>query len=190
MEQSLKINLNEGETLLWSGRPERFDTLDATHKSNFILRLIIGLGACALLIGVYVHFAGLNNVEVKPMILALMAALCLFSPLSVYADAAKLRKSVLYAVTDQRLMLIRESVYQVPYSSVKQAALKKDADGHMSLLCGGKALKYRPARWRVAALVGDEISEKDGSCESFTLYALPQDEALNAILKERLPLDA
>lgn len=65
MEDKLNYALEDGEELLWEGRPEEFDTLDKTHKSGIIKGAIIkAIVGAAILIG-YFAVAGRNGAGVK-----------------------------------------------------------------------------------------------------------------------------
>ena len=69
MEELLKESLREDEKLLWSGRPEAFETLDKTHKSPFIRSGIITAVVTIALCVAYVILAKANDVPLKPAVL-------------------------------------------------------------------------------------------------------------------------
>lgn len=188
MEEILKSALKENEQLLWSGRPESFDTLDATHKHSFIVKSITAAIVAVIAEVLYLWLAKKNGANIMPLVMVLIALAAAFSPICVWLDASRLRKSVLYGVTDKRLILVRDGVKGVEFEKIDAAAFKTDADGHTTLLCGRRALKAKPSAWRASTLVGQSAYEE--ICDSFAFYALPADDSLKSTLKEHLPLMA
>ena len=178
MEELLKESLREEETLLWSGRPEAFETLDKTHKIPFIRKGIIAALVTIAICAAYVIFAQIKNVPLKPAVPVIVAACGIFVILRGLIDASKLRKRVLYAITDKR----------VEYSAISAAKLDRDEDGHVSLLCGEDAIKAKPWKRRVMALAGTVTNDTTGMCESFAFYAIPDADKVKEILKPYLPL--
>ena len=188
MEELLKESLREEETLLWSGRPEAFETLDKTHKVPFIRKGIIAALVTIAICAAYVIFAQIKNVPLKPAVPVIVAACGIFVILRGLIDASKLRKRVLYAITDKRLIIQTDSDKSVEYSAISAAKLSSDKDGHVSLLCGENAIKAKPWRRRELALTGAVTNDTTGVCESFVMYALPETDKVNEILKSYLSL--
>lgn len=188
MEELLKESLREEETLLWSGRPEAFETLDKTHKVPFIRKGIIAALVTIAICAAYVIFAQIKNVPLKPAVLVIVAACGIFVILRGLIDASKLRKRVLYAITDKRLIIQTDSEKSVEYSAISAAKLDRDEDGHVSLLCGEDAIKAKPWKRRVMALAGTVTNDTTGMCESFAFYAIPDADKVKEILKPYLPL--
>lgn len=186
MEEILKEALKSGEKLLWSGRPESFETLDATHKKDFVVSLVCSAVIAAVLLALYVYFALKNNVEIKAFVVIVVLILSFFKPLGVWTDASRLKKSVMYAATDKRLIVIREGTKEASYGRIQEAQFKTDADGHTSLLCGKNALKLKDVKWRGATIVGQNTDDGEAPCDSFVMYAVPESEKLKAVLAEKL----
>ena len=188
MEELLKESLREDEKLLWSGRPEAFETLDKTHKSPFIRRGIITAVVTIALCVAYVILVRAKEAPVKPAVLVIVAACGIFIILRGLLDASKIRKRTSYAITDKRLLILTDSAKSVEYSAISAAKLDRDEDGHTSLLCGEDAIKARPWKRRAAVLSGAITNENTGMCERFVLYALPDADKIKEILKPYLPL--
>lgn len=188
MEELLKESLREDEKLLWSGRPEAFETLDKTHKSPFIRRGIITAVVTVALCVAYVILVRAKEAPVKPAVLVIVAACGIFIILRGLLDASKIRKRACYAITDKRLIILTDSAKSVEYSAINVAKLDRDEDGHTSLLCGEDAIKARPWKRRAAVLSGAITNENTGMCERFVMYALPDADKIKEILKPYLPL--
>ena len=185
MDELLKTSLEPGEQLLWSGQAEPFETLDVVYKKRFtIVTAVCALVAVLLIIG-YIIIA--REVGVKLLFILLILALTAIAPLNVISDAGKLRKT-LYAVTDRRLITVREAVRSVAYDKIQEAALRKDEAGHTSLLCGVDALKGKPWKLRECAVLGPRFDpEDDSTCQGFVFYAVQDVDGLKKALGDRLP---
>lgn len=85
---------------------------------------------------------------------------------------------MLYAVTDKRLILVREAVRDMDFGRIKSASLRRDADGHTSLLCGERALKAKPDKWR-APLCRPRAAETGKMSFVKTLLSTPCRKALS-----------
>lgn len=188
MEELLKESLREDEKLLWSGRPEAFETLDKTHKSPFIRRGIITAVVTVALCVAYVILVRAKEAPVKPAVLVIVAACGIFIILRGLLDASKIRKRACYAITDKRLIILTDSAKSVEYSAINVAKLDRDEDGHTSLLCGRDAIKMKPWKRRVAVLSGAITDADTGQCDRFVMYALPDADKVKEILKPYLPL--
>lgn len=191
MEDKLKAELLEGETLLWSGKPENFETLDLTHKQHFTKKAVIAALAAAALLAAYIVFAARQGTQISWVVAALIVVFAAAAPMGFFSSASKLRKEVFYAVTDQRLLIVREEVRSVKYENVKTALFKTDADGHTSLVFGAKAETAKPHSWRNAALFG-RFHENEGAdeCDLMAFYAVPNIEELKRAVSPYLAISA
>lgn len=189
MEEILKPILEEDEKLLWSGRPESFETLDKTHKSNFIKRCVITAAVTAVLLALYFIAIGRTGAEVKAGLVVIVLLMAAYSVVSPLLHASQLRKKVQYAVTDKRLVIIKDEPKAMPYSQIGIAAIKTDADGHSSLLCGPSAVKSADIRWRGDTAAGIRTDTDSGLCDALVMYAVPEPEKLRAVLRPYLTLN-
>ena len=128
MEELLKEALREDEKLLWSGRPEAFETLDKTHKSPFIRRGIITAVVTVALCVAYVILVRAKEAPVKPAVLIIVVACGVFIIVRGLLDASKIRKRTSYAITDKRMLILTDTAKSVEYSAINMAKLDRDED--------------------------------------------------------------
>ena len=185
MEELLTSMLDSGEQVLWTGKAEAYETLDATYKKPFIRKAVIAaLVFAALLTGYLIAVKGQG---VQPIIILVVLLLSAISPLNVLSDGKRLRQT-LYAATDRRLLVVRDTAKSVEYEKIAQAEFRQDEAGHTSLLCGGKGLKAKTSNWRLYTLTGPYYAdEEETRCERFVLYAVDDVEGLRRVLKEKIP---
>lgn len=189
MEEILKPVLDGGEKILWSGRPESFETLDKTHKSSFIKRCVIIAVTTAVLCALYFFAIERTGAELKAGLIALILALAVYAALSPILHASQLRKKIQYAATDKRLFVIKDEPKDIPYSQVSIASMKTDEDGHSTLLCGPSAVKSSPVKWRGDAATGIRTDNDSGLCDSLVMYAVTEPDKLREALKPYLTLN-
>ena len=183
MDALLKEQLAEGESIIWQGVPEPFETLDKTNKKRFWITLAVCIAAAAALVVLYL--ANIKG-EPKPAVLVIILVLCGFAPVRRFLYAAAVRK-LRYLVTDRQLLIVSNEVKRVSLSRVKVCALRSDADGHLSFLAGAHALKARPSHWRDLALTGQPNTEPDEPVDSFAFYAVADKAGLRAVIRRVLP---
>lgn len=182
LNEMLKAALEKDEQILWQGKAEPFETLDNTHRKSFTIKATVG-GLIALFVSVLYVLAS-KGIGIKPFVFVLVFLLCGIPASNVLGDASKLRKITYYA-TDRRLIILRDSVRDMRYSSIHEACFKTDSDGHVSLLCGEEAIKMKPEKWRETAIVGQGATEGP-ECIRFVFYAPTDPEALKAVLNKHL----
>ena len=184
MEETLQLSLNKGEEILWRGHAEPFQTLDKTHKPDFVRKAVIG---AAIVIGFSIFLLSIGKVENKVLFMIVAALLlCSIPAVNVISDASKLRK-VEYVATTERLIVLRDAARSAWYSQIKTAAFKEDLDGHVSLVCGTDAVKAKAHKRREICIVGAGVSESGAECERFCFYAPADRASLEKILHERMP---
>lgn len=188
MEEQFSTILEPGEELLWCGRPEAFVTLDQTNKNSIVtgtcIKALVGL---AVIGGYLAAVAGKGNSSIG--VLVCLLAITGFAIAMPFVTASHLRKKIVYGLSNRRLLHVGFTEGGVPYGRIRKAALRTDADGHVSLLCGPHALRLRSSRWRSNAegTFTDDPEEKQCTCA--VLYALPMSGELELILRDKLPLD-
>ena len=184
MEETLQSSLQEGESILWRGKAEAFETLDKTHKNHFIKNTVIS-SIIAIVCAIFLFSTG--GFETKSFVLTLIiAVLCMIPSINVLQDASKLRKMEYIATTD-RLIVLRDAVRSAYYSQIHEGAFLEDEDGHISLACGKDALKAKPYKRREICVVGAGTSESGNEIERFCFYAPTDRDALTKILHEKMP---
>lgn len=188
MEEILKSALDDNEKLLWTGRPENFEALDETNRKYFIKKAIIAAAVSALLIAAYALMV-VSSGNFKFSIVAIILVFAVYGPLNVLMDANKLKKKIGYAITDKRLITVLDSARGIPYSAVKCAEFRTDADGHTALLCGPDAVNSKAEQWRAFTVIGACMDESGEQCERYVMYALPEAERVKVILKPYLNIE-
>lgn len=188
MEQQLREHLTEGEQLLWSGRPEAFDTMDRTNKAEIIaglvIKVLVTLGILALC-----FISAREQGKVSPLFIAIVLAFAAFLLANPFLIAGRLRKKTIYGLTDSRVLRCGVHDESVPYARIKSAVLRTDADGHTSLLCGPRAVNLRSRQWRGEADASFIDAHDDPEAARVILYALPMDDALKALLDKYIPVE-
>lgn len=91
MEEQFREHLMEGEQLLWTGRPESFETLDKTNKTSIIVGLVI---KAIITLGILLLFiiSAQENGGVKPGVIAFILAFAAFAFANSFLIARRLRK--------------------------------------------------------------------------------------------------
>ena len=184
MDEELRSALNDGEKILWQGKPEKFVTLDKTNKKAFATKAVITAVICIGLIIAY-GVATIPQGMFKPVLPLVVAAFGLLIAVSVFLDARRVRK-MQYFITDQRLLWMTDSITGVPYEAIKEYLFSRDDDDHTSLLIGAEAVKKKSSRWRTLAASPVSINDTTGICEQAVFYALPHAERAKKIFEEQL----
>ena len=173
MEEKLKAKLKDDETLLWTAKPEAFETLDSTHKKHFVMKGILLSVIFLALIAIYIRAALSTHSTIQiPVILIGLAAYA-YGLFREFIDANKLRNKSLYALTDQRMIAVMGmSVEAVDYERLSDYEFVTDEDGHTSLLCGERAREVKPYGRRSATVCGAQNNAETGECHGFAMYGI------------------
>lgn len=173
MEEKLKAKLKDDETLLWTAKPEAFETLDSTHKKHFVMKGILLSVIFLALIAIYIRAALSTHSTIQiPVILIGLAAYA-YGLFGEFMDANKLRNKSLYALTDQRMIAVMGmSVEAVDYERLSDYEFVTDEDGHTSLLCGERAREVKPYGRRSATVCGAQNNAETGECHGFAMYGI------------------
>ena len=184
MEELLKKAMEDGEKLLWSARPEKFETLDKTYKPIFLRKLIISLLVGAVFSVGYILLARKSGVELKWGFFVVVWVFCSISPIGIFRDAKALAKSTVYGITDKRLITVTNSdaVRSVTYDKLEQAEFYTDEEGHISLICGRADGRKPGGNLRGAAT--SAVSADEEKCDRFVMYAVPQSDKIRKLLSE------
>mgnify|MGYP007069925427 CR=1 FL=1 len=185
MEQKLHELLEEDEQLLWCGRPERFETLDKSNKQSILVGLVVKVLVVAGILAMYIR-AALAAAGVKWGIIAAILAIGAYAVLNPFLTARRLRSKTFYGLSDRRVLRTGANDESVPYERIKSAALRMDADGHTTLLCGPRTKDLKPHQWRGEADASFINGPDDPEALRVILYNLPMTKELKAILKEKI----
>jgi len=173
MGGTANIKLEQGETILWNGKPEEFTVLDATHKKYFIIKLVLSIIIFTVMITGHVLLSLKYGFALQlPIIimLAVLAAILTFLSTSLFIKAKKVKKTVSYIITNKRLIVKQAAEKSVLLSAIKEVRFYTDEAGHTSLLCGNKGIKIKGNKIRTSTLANVNGHH---DCESFAMYALP-----------------
>lgn len=188
MEQKLHELLDEDETLLWSGRPEPFTTMDKTNKSSILIGLFIKFAVTLFFLLYYIK-ATSAGAGVKPGVIIFILAVGGYALANPFFVARRLREKTLYGLSDRRLLRAGAMNEAVPYDRMKNVVLRTDADGHTSLLCGPRTQDFKPTLWRGEADAAFINGPDDDEVLRAIMYALPKDKKLETLLRRYLPID-
>ena len=180
--------LRAGEEVLWSGKPEKFKTLDATYKPVFFSKVLLCAVICVVLEVIYALLATRSGAGIKMGLVLVIIACCALSPILFFTRTRTLRRCV-YAATNLRLIIVADQVREIEYRRIPVCSFRKDADGHTSLLCGAKAIAAKPGKWRDIALFGNAGDDGSSQCEKFAFYAVDKPLALREALTGKVPIE-
>lgn len=188
MEQKLLAKLKDDETLLWSAKPEAFETLDKTHKAHFVKKAVLIAVIFAAIVIAYVIAAIDNNSTIKIPVIIIGLVAALYGIFGDFLDANKLKNKSMYALTDQRMIAMMGMSFEaVDYERLSDFDFFTDEDGHVSLLCGERAREAKPFGRRSATVCGAQNNTETGVCEGFAMYGVTAEvENIRAILSKRI----
>ena len=186
-EELLKRELDEGEKVLWIGKPQDSEPLMGCYKKRFFKELITSIVIAAALIIGYIVGVSINNATLYPLVIIVILVIAALAPVNCYTAPKKLRKTA-YAFTDKRVAVIRETAHCVEYGKIKEAALRTDDNGYITLLCGPDAVNLKPDHWREDSLLGEHMSDSMEECESLVMFGLPKDKNLMGYISAKLPV--
>lgn len=185
MENSLRELLEEDEKLLWFGRPEPFETLDKTNKKSIVIGLVIKVLVIIGCLALYAQSVTTTG-DFKPVVPGMVFAVGAYAIASPFLIARRLRKSTLYGLTDRRVLRTGANSESVPYERIKSAVLRRDEDGHTTLLCGPRTRNLKPRSWRGEADAAFINGPDDPEALRVILYNIPMDKKLQAVLGQYL----
>ena len=189
MEKQLREHLLENEQLLWTGRPEAFETLDKSNKTSIMVGLVIKLVVTLGILLLYGMSARQDGGNIKPIVIVFILAIAAFAIVNPFLLARRLGKKTIYGLTDKRIIRSGSTDGAVPYARIKKAVLRTDDDGHTCLLCGPRACGLKPRQWRGEADAAFIDSHDEPEADRVILYALPMDDRLKDLLNKYLPLE-
>ena len=184
MDEDLKNALEEGETILFKGKPEPFQTLDKISKPPFVITTVLTVLICTALCVSY----AVNTIPsgtFKILLPIVVAAIGILIISSVFRDARRIRNQQ-YVITNKRLIRKGEDVCSLPYSAVTQYVFKEDEEGHTSLLIGPDGIKAKSKNWRKLGASSLSVNTENGKCEQAVFYGIPQPEEFRKIFVEQV----
>lgn len=188
MEEKMRAMLEEDEKLLWTGRPERFETLDKTNRKSILIGLAVKVAVALFILLYYLYLAGQTG-GIKPGVIFFVVIIAGYAILNPFLVARRLRDKTLYGLTDRRVLRTGANEESAPYERMKAVALRTDSDGHTTLLCGPRTQNLKPHQWRGEADAAFINGPDDPEAVRVILYNLPKDKELMTLLKRYLPID-
>ena len=185
MEKSLRALLEEDEKLLWFGSPEPFETMDKTNKKSILIGLVIKALVIVGCLALYIQSAQSTG-EAKPVMLLLILGVGVWAVANPFLTARRLREKTIYGLTDRRVLRSGANDESVPYERIKSAVLRRDADGHSTLLCGPRTQNLKPRQWRGEADASFINGPDDPEALRVILYNIPLDKTCRDVLKQYL----
>ena len=185
-EELLRSKLEDGETVLWTGKAVPGKILSPAYRQDFLLKLLIsgGIGLFFVIQCIKSAVEAGEPLKIGPVLVIIGVAAV--APCAVLADgkrAGRLR----YAATDRRLITLNLDNFNcVFYKTIHDAAFRKDSDGKTSLLCGKSAVLSSPSKWRDIATRNCPFLSEKGVCEAFALYAVDDAEGLKKAVGNKL----
>ena len=188
MEEKLKAKLKDDETLLWTAKPEDFETLDKTHKAYFVRKAVAISVVIIALLALYIKMAIDKSADIQFAVILIGLAFGAYGVFGEFLDANKLRNKSLYALTDQRIIAMMGMSFEaVDYERLSDYEFVTDEDGHTSLLCGERAREAKPYGRRSATVCGAQNNSETGECHGFALYGITAEvNNIEKILKEHI----
>lgn len=183
MNDKLNEQLQEGEKLLWSGKPE-FKTLGETHKNIYAAKCVLIVAALIGFFSYYGTIVAAGQTEFKISVVVIMGALAAVILALEWIDAGKMKKTV-YGVTDRRLIsVVENAVHTLNYDKIEDYKFDTDKDGQVSLLVGKSAMSANARNHRTNAIYGTRMTDDGTACDRFVFYAIPEADKVEKLIKK------
>lgn len=187
MDKEIAAVLQEGESMLWTGKPPVCSIKDAAYKKGFLINCVIGLAIAVVLAVAYILM--MHGQPINVFVIIVILVLAFISPYGSIRDANEMNKKVVYILTDKRIIVkVKDRINEIGYSAVRDAAVREDSDGRISLLCGKAAMASPEWKWRGIALKEPETDEETGACTKFAVYAISEADRVKGILRAYIPI--
>ena len=183
MNDKLKEYLQDGEQLLWSGKPA-MKMLDEANKDVYAVKAVLTVFGAVAFLMYYMLGVTAGTIPFKAAVLVLLAVLVGVLLAPDWMDVGKLNKAV-YAVTDRRLIvMVNGAVHAVAYDKIDAYKFDTDAAGQTTLMCGKSGMKTRPSRRRLNTIFGLRMSDDGSVCDRFVMYGIPEADKVEKLLKK------
>ena len=183
MDEKLMGVLQEGEKLLWSGKPT-MKMLDKTHKGPFLCKAALTVAGAIAFLVYYMNGVSAGTIPFKAAVLVLLAVLVGVILAPDWMDIGKLNKAV-YAVTDRRLIvMVNGYVHAVAFDKIDAYKFDTDKDGQTTLMCGASGMKVSPSRRRLNTIFGLRMSDDGAVCDRFVMYGIPEADKVEKLVRK------
>ena len=183
MNDKLNEYLQEGEQLLWSGKPA-MKMLDEAHKTTYAGKAVLTVFGAVAFLMYYMLGVTEGTIPFKAAVLVLLAVVVGVILAPDWMDVGKLNKAV-YGVTDRRLLvLVNNALHAVSFDKIDDYKFDTDAAGQTTLMCGKSGMKVRPSRRRLNTIFGLRMSDDGTVCDRFVMYGLPEADKVEKLMKK------
>ncbi|MBQ5672082.1 MAG: hypothetical protein IIV43_06980 [Oscillospiraceae bacterium] len=183
MNDKLNEYLQDGEQLLWSGKPT-MKMPDEAHMNAYAVKAVLTVFGGVAFLMYYMLGVTHGTIPFKAAVLVLLAVLMGVILAPDWMDVGKLNKAV-YAVTDRRLLvLVNNVVHAVSFDVIDAYKFDTDAAGQTTLMCGKSGMKTRPSRRRLNTIFGLRMSDDGTVCDRFVMYGIPEADKVEKLMKK------
>lgn len=161
--------LGEGEYLEWVGKSEPFKVAEGVYKSRLNIRWISCAAAAVILTVAYIISAMSGGQGVQVFVPVLTIGVPLFVAVRPMMDCSSLKKKVIYAVTNKRIMVYKSETDFVSMSleDVGEVAIFDKGNGVGDMAFGHDAVSAPAHKLRYIALMpktklGNEVKVATG----------------------------
>lgn len=190
MNEKVQKALKDDEVLLWSDKPEKFDTKDKTNKNTILTTIIASFSIAVAVSYIYLNAALSKCTDPKWVLVAILFVVASYISYNKLAISRKVATKLTYVITNQRIFTLTEGSTEFSgayYPEIKEAKFFTDADGHTSLLCGSKAVRYPASKIRFEATTKATRNDKKET-EAYVMYAIPEADKVREIIADYLPI--
>lgn len=163
MNEKLNAALMKGETVKWSGRPEKGVLLEGAYKKPMLLTWIVSAAVIAVILALLLPVAMHSDVyrnETIALIVAFSLAPVLLSFQPIF-DKRHLENDTLYAITNYRIItVVREEVYSLPLNENTKVKIENRFNG-CGNICFDDMIGQPVRKSRALAILGARGMEKE-----------------------------
>lgn len=138
-EKFLKENMLPDEKVLWTGRPTNVKTFEKPYTLGYIIRFVIGVLCIVFAIWYWTYAMAKDLGTSLPVTMTIiMVAIAAFLFITPFTLPARLAKRAMYAITNQRAMII----YNVNPAVARQRELSAVMGSSWETLSTGNGVIY------------------------------------------------
>lgn len=186
MDKKLKEYLQDGESIRWQGKPERFELLEGAYRIRILAQWILAVLICGGTMAVYLAMDTEKNTGVIAL-LVLVALVLIAAPL---AEQRNLRGQH-YWITNQRIIVMcrDRAFYYMPLQDVDSCQMVRDQTEWPCLVIGSAVLEdaEKQLRWRAChPKVETEVKNTSDWASGMILYGIKNADAAFRMLTPHL----
>ena len=156
MKDYLDGVLENGEKVLWEGKPEPFELLEGSYKKSILTRWIILGAVYVALVGGYLAKSlgrgdSISNILMLIIVLTIFAVIILMAPIS---DRKALIANTKYVITDKRAIVINKDGAKAITLSKQTRCKVAHLENHTDVVFFGEACDVKENNSRSVAVKG------------------------------------